>query len=100
MILIGICSNIIEYATLAFWIKTGIWLPFAVGLIPVIAICTFVSVYYHKNTAYICPHCHTVFKPKFKENFFAYHTPNTRRLRCPECKTKKFCIETYGGEKY
>ncbi len=99
MILIGILANIIEYATLALWIAKGIWLPFIIGLIPVIAIGIFVSVYYYKNTAYICPHCHTVFKPTFRENFFANHTPKARKLRCPKCQTKKFCIETYGGEK-
>ena len=33
-------------------------------------------------------------KGKFKEGFFANHTPKTRKLTCPACGKKSFCIET------
>ncbi len=32
--------------------------------------------------SYICPECHTVFRPRLGESFSARHTPNTRRLLC------------------
>lgn len=50
--------------------------------------------YYWKHVSYLCPQCHTVFKPKKKEFFFASHTPATRKLTCPCCGRKGFCVET------
>ena len=98
MLAVGIPLEIIEIATLALWISKGIWLPFALGMIAAIAGSIWISRYYYKNVAYICPQCHGVFKPRFKEMFWASHTPNTRRLTCPDCGRKGFCVETWGGE--
>lgn len=98
MIIVGIIMDIIEVATLILWINTGIWWPFAVGMCAVIAGAVWISAYYFKNVAYICPKCHEVFKPSFKEAFFANHTPNTRKLTCPKCGHKGFCVETYGRD--
>lgn len=95
---VGLGMDGIEIATLILWILTGIWWPFAVGMSLVLAMGVWVSVYYFKNTAYICPVCHTVFKPFFKEAFFASHTPRTRKLTCPQCHHKGFCVETYREE--
>ena len=57
-----------------------------------------ISRYYFKRVAYICPECHQVFKPKFKEAMWAKHTPKTRKLTCPNCGHKGYCVEVYGGE--
>ena len=57
-----------------------------------------ISCYYFTRTAYICPECHTVFKPRFKEVFWANHTPTMRKLTCPSCKHKGFCVEIYQKE--
>jgi DNA-directed RNA polymerase subunit RPC12/RpoP len=54
-----------------------------------------VSKYYFDHVAYICPECHEVFKPRFKEMFWAYHTPKMRRLTCPKCGRKGLCVEVY-----
>ena len=62
------------------------------------AYCTIVSNFYFKRVAYICPRCHEVFKPNFKEAFWARHTPTLRKLTCTCCGYHGFCVETYGKE--
>lgn len=98
MIAIAIAAEAIEVGTILLWIYQGIWWPFALGMPIMIALCVWLSVYYFRSVAYICPQCHEVFKPKFKEAFWAYHTPTTRRLTCPKCGHKGMCVETYGKE--
>ena len=99
MVGLGSIMNVIEIGTIILWIKTGIWWPFAVGMCIVVAIGVFISRYYYKSVNYICPQCHTVFKPKFGQMFWANHTPNTRKLTCTCCGHKGFCVETYAQEK-
>lgn len=98
LISLGLVADLIEYATLIYWIVTGIWWPFAVGMPIVIGLCIWISCYYYVRVEYICPKCHAVFKSKFKEMFFARHTPNTRKLTCTECGHKGFCVETFRKE--
>lgn len=95
MLLGGLALDIVEAATLLYGIKTGEWLPFAIGMAMVLIGAVFISKYYYKKVDYICAQCHTVFKPAFKEAFFARHTPTTRKLTCPECNHKGFCVESY-----
>ena len=96
---VGLVAEAIEIGTILFWVRYGIWWPFAVGMPVVIALGIWISWYYFGNVAYICPQCHTVFKPKFWEAFWANHTPTTRKLTCTCCGHKGFCVETYGGKK-
>lgn len=98
MIAVALIAEAIEVGTILLWIFKGIWWPFAVGLPILIGLCTWISVYYFHSVAFICPQCHEVFKPKFKEAFWAYHTPTTRRLTCPKCGHKGMCVETYGKD--
>lgn len=95
MIAVAVIAEILEIGALLWWIMEGIWWPFAVGMPLVIALCLWLTVYYHKQVAYICPACHTVFKPKFRSFFNAAHTPNTRKLACPTCGHKGYCVETH-----
>ncbi len=90
----GIPTEIVELGTLIYSIKTGNWLVFAVGLLITIAAAVWISRYYFRNVAYICPQCHSVFVPTFKEAFFANHTPTTRKLTCTSCGHHGFCVET------
>ena len=98
MLIVGIVMDIIEVGTIILWITKGIWWPFAVGMPIVIALGIWISRYYFIKVVYICPKCHAVFRPKFKEAFWARHTPNTRKLTCTSCGHKGFCVETYGGD--
>lgn len=99
MLGVGLISEAVEIGTVMLWILKGIYWPFLfIGLPVIIAIGTWISWYYFKNVAYICPECHQVFKPKFREAFWANHTPTTRKLTCPCCGHKGFCVETYGGK--
>lgn len=95
---VGFAMDAIEVATFMLWITKGIWLPFAIGMVAVVAMGIWVSLYYFKRVEYICPECHNVFQPSLKEAFFAYHTPKARKLRCPKCNHKGFCVETYHEE--
>lgn len=95
VILVGIWMDIIEVTTLILWIKTGNWIPFAIGMPIVILIGIWIVRFYMKQVSYICPECHKIFLAGFWENFWAPHTPNTRKLTCPCCGYKGYCIETY-----
>ena len=99
MLGVGLAAEAIEIGTVLLWILNGIWWPFAVGLPVAIGLCVWLSWYYFANVAYICPRCHTVFKPRFWESFWANHTPNTRKLTCTACGHRGFCVETYGGKR-
>ncbi len=91
---VGLVMEAIELSTLVLWITRGIWLPFVLGMGAVVALGVWVSLYYFRRTAYICPSCHTVFVPRLGQTFWATHTPKTRRLTCPHCQKKSFCVET------
>ncbi len=99
MLIIGFVMDAIQVSTLMIWIFRGIWLPFIIGMAVVIFLGIYISVLYFRRTVYICPECHGIFKPSFKEALFARHTPYTRKLTCTECGHCGFCIETYGGDK-
>lgn len=98
MMVVGIVAEVIEDVSLIYAIITGNWWPFAVGLPIMIAATVWLVWYYFKHVSYICPKCHAVYKPRFREFLFARHTINTRRLTCTECGQKGFCVETYHRE--
>lgn len=95
MILTGIPVTAMQWTSIILWITSGIWWPFAVYLGVAISWGIWVSCYYFRRVAYICPQCHEVFTPKLKEAFWANHTPKTRKLTCPCCHHKGFCVEIY-----
>ena len=49
---------------------------------------------YYQKTAYFCPNCSHKFVPKLSKFMLASHTLHTRRLRCPNCHEKSYCLET------
>ena len=98
MILTGLPLSLLQIASILLWIFKGIWWPFVVWALAAIPWAVLWSRYYFRHTAYICPQCHEVFRPTFKEAFFANHTPKTRKLTCVKCGHKGFCVETWGGD--
>ena len=97
MVLTGLPVTALQWVSIVFWAVKGIWWPFAVWLPVAIVWGILISRYYFKHVKYICPECHTVFKPTFKEAFWAGHTPTARKLTCTACGHKGFCVEVWGG---
>ena len=97
MLATGIPFTLLEVGAIVLWIATGIWWPAALYLAVAVPYGIWVSRYYFRRVAYICPHCHTVFKPSSQEAFFARHTPHTRKLTCTACGHHGFCVETWEG---
>ncbi len=95
LLVIGAVMDIAEIGTLALWITKGYWLPFAVVLCAIVAVAGMTTVTYHRQTAYICPECHTVFRPTLKQFLLSKHTPSARKLTCTACGHNGFCVETY-----
>ena len=98
MVLTGLPLSLLQIASILLWIFKGIWWPFVVWALIAVPWGILWSRYYFRHTAYICPQCHEVFRPTFKEAFFANHTPKTRKLTCVKCGHKGFCVETWGGD--
>ena len=98
MLITGIPVTVLEWTGILLWIFKGIWWPFVCYVLVAIPWGVWISRYYFKRVAYICPECHQVFKPKMKEALWAPHTPKTRKLTCPHCGHKGYCVEVYGGD--
>ena len=95
MVLTGIPVSALQWAGILLWISKGHWWLFVVWALVAIPWGIAVSVYYYRHVAYIRSECHEVFRPSFKEMFWAYHTPKMRRLTCPKCGHKGLCVEVY-----
>ncbi|MBP3587554.1 MAG: MerR family transcriptional regulator [Clostridia bacterium] len=98
MVLTGIPVTVLQWTSIVLWITNGLWWLFVIWACVAIPWGIAVSVYYFKRVAYICPECHEVFRPQFREMFWAYHTPKMRRLTCPKCGHKGLCVEVYAGK--
>ncbi|PIO82385.1 hypothetical protein BSQ39_01810 [Loigolactobacillus backii] len=98
LILFGILADLLEIGLLFLGIVNGIWWPMFIGIPIIVFIAGYMTKEYNQNTAYICPNCKTVFKIRLKKLFFSAHTPKTRKLICPHCGKKAYCIETFAKE--
>lgn len=93
ILLTGIPLFILQWASIILWITRGIWRLFLVWAVVAVPYGIWASHWYFGKVAYLCPQCHTVFKPSFKGAFWARHTPATRKLTCPSCGHHGFCVE-------
>ena len=93
LLITGLPLTVFQWVSIVLWITKGFWWLFVIWAVIAIPYGILISRYYFKRVAYICPQCHTVFRPTFKEAFFANHTPATRKLTCPSCGHHGFCVE-------
>ena len=98
MLLTGLPLGALQIASILLWVRRGIWWPFILWAILAVPYGILWSRCYFRHTAYICPQCHEVFRPSFKEAFFANHTPKMRKLTCVKCGHRGFCVEVWGGD--
>ncbi len=94
----GIPVSILECLVIIYGIATGLWWPALIYLLVAVPYGVWVSKYYFNSVAYICPQCHEVFRPSFKQALWANHTPTMRKLTCTCCGYKGFCVEVYKKE--
>lgn len=93
LLIVGIPISILQWLSIVLWITKGFWWLFVIWMLAGVP-CTFLlSRYYFTHVAYICPQCHTVFKPLFREALWAIHTPTVRKLTCNCCGHHGFCVE-------
>ena len=97
MLLTGIPLAILQWSSVILWITAGIWWLFLVWAAAAIPYGVWISRWYFQKIAYLCPQCHTVFRPTFREAFWANHTPAARKLTCPACAHRGFCVEVAAG---
>lgn len=95
IVVIAIPLETVEIVTFVIGILKGIWIPFFVALAVVIICLFFMFDYWYKQIEYICPECHTRFRPKKMEAVFGNHTPKMRKLTCPSCKRRIWSLEVY-----
>ena len=98
LVLTGAPVILLLWTSIIMCIMMGMWWLFAVSAVMFAVYGVIATNYYFNSVAYICPHCHQVFKPSLKEAFFAYHTPKMRRLTCPKCNHTGLCIEIFADK--
>ncbi|MDT0716112.1 MerR family transcriptional regulator [Staphylococcus chromogenes] len=72
--------------------RKKIW-PSVTGVSGSLLAAAYITQNYYRHVRYMCPQCHHVFQPPFKEWLFASHTPRTRKLCCPNCHFEGYCVE-------
>lgn len=65
------------------WTEMVIFIIFFTGLV----------IYFRRQYIYLCPNCHQLFEPSLKEFAWAGRAPRTRKLTCPHCHKKSYCLE-------
>lgn len=98
MLMTGIPISVLQWTSIILWITKGIGWLFPVWVIVAIPYVLWFSRWYFRKTAYICPQCHSVFRPSIKEGLWARHTYSARKLTCPSCGHHGFCVEVAGEE--
>lgn len=93
MLLAALPLCILQWAGIILWISKGIWWLFLVWAVAAVPFDIWFIRWYFRKMAYICPRCHAVFQPTIREGMWTRHTFATRRLTCPACGHKGFCVE-------
>ena len=93
LLMTGIPMNVFQWVSIILWITKGLWWLFVIWAVIAVPYGILASRYYFRRVDYICPQCHTVFRPTFKDALFANHTPAARKLTCTSCNHHGFCVE-------
>ena len=81
---------------LAALLEMELWLRIVLAVIGVVVIGTGIGiacVLDRDAGVYECRHCGEKFVPTMKAYIFAPHMPTSRRLKCPKCGKKSYCIK-------
>ncbi len=89
----GLAFILFQIGTLILWIVNRRWLPLVIVYFLAVLSAIFIVRMHYKKAAYICPTCNATFKPTWKNFNFSQHMPKTRKLTCPKCGTKGWCVE-------
>lgn len=65
----------------------------ALMLVLVFGLTAALTRYYYHQVGYLCPNCGAKFVPSLRKFIFAAHTPKLRKLACPCCHHKSYCLE-------
>lgn len=95
MLVYGLIIDAAELGGLVWGFKKGQWAPFLFIMFLAIAFAIWISKFYFQSVNYICPNCNYEFKPTFKAAFFGKHNPKARKLVCPNCGQKSYCVEVF-----
>ena len=95
LLLTGIPLMAVQWGCVILWIVSGKCWPFFAYTALAVPYGVWVTRYFFRRTAYICPQCHDTFRPSLREAFWARHTPTLRKLTCTCCGHNGFCVETY-----
>lgn len=98
ILITGIPISIFQIIAIMHLLFTSKWILLLIWVGILIPYAIWVSLFYFKRVAYICPECHEVFISSLKESLFADHTPTLRKLTCSHCGHHGFCVETYRKE--
>lgn len=95
MVVYGLLMDVVEIGSLVWGITKNQWQPFIITMLIAIIFAIWISHYYFQVVNYICPNCNYEFKPKFWAAFWSGHNPHARKLVCPNCHQKNYCVEVY-----
>lgn len=95
MVVAGVFVDIAWIGSLAWAVNGGPWPLFWVALASCIVIVWVLVVHYSRHVTYRCPVCDAEFRPSYPAFLLSNHTPRTRKLTCPCCGERDWCVEHY-----
>ncbi|GEO78856.1 transcriptional regulator [Companilactobacillus mindensis DSM 14500] len=95
MVVYGLLMDVVEIGSLVWGITKNQWQPFIIAMLIAVIFAIGITRYYFREVNYICPNCNYEFKPKFWAAFWSGHNIHARKLVCPNCHQKNYCVEVY-----